>query len=133
MQYLIINMFNLFNRCITDGCYYFLPYSLIWVPLSFMQFICKTTTIKQSLLVLLGHTEKKFTKEHSHLEIANASHAGHAEKNIYIIIIINREIHMYPHIKKKKRKLSKGCVHNQLLIKYSTELSNYAHKKIRKN
>ena len=31
---------------------------------------------------------------------------------------------------KKKRKLSKGCVHNQLLIKYSTELSNYAHKKI---
>ena len=37
---------------------------------------------------------------------------------------------MYAHIKKKKRKLSKGCVHNQLLIKYSTELSNYAHKKI---
>ena len=36
---------------------------------------------------------------------------------------------MYAHIK-KKRKLSKGCVHNQLLIKYSTELSNYTHKKI---
>ena len=86
-----------------------------------MQFICKTTTIKQSLLVLLGHTEKKNTGEHSHLEIANASHAGHAEKNIYIII--NTEIHMYAHIKKKKRKLSKGCVHSQLLIKYSTELS----------
>ena len=64
-----------------------------------MQFICKTTTIKQSLLVLLGHTEKKNTGEHSHLEIANASHAGHAEKNIYIII--NTEIHMYAHIKKK--------------------------------
>ena len=39
---------------------------------------------------------------------------------------------MYAHIKKKKRKLSKGCVRNQLLIKYSTELSNYAHKKIKK-
>ena len=38
---------------------------------------------------------------------------------------------MYAHIKKKKRKLSKGCVHNQLLIKYSTELNNYAHKKIK--
>ena len=40
---------------------------------------------------------------------------------------------MYAHFK-KKRKLSKGCVHNQLLIKYSTELSNYAHtkKKIKK-
>ena len=50
-----------------------------------MQFICKTTTIKQSLLVLLGHTEEKITGEHGHLEIANASHAGHAEKNIYII------------------------------------------------
>ena len=36
--------------------------------------------------------------------------------------------------KKKKRKLNKGCVHNQLLIKYSTELSNHAHKKkIKKN
>ena len=35
---------------------------------------------------------------------------------------------MYAHIK-KKRKLSKGCVHNQLLVKYRTELSNYAHKK----
>ena len=37
---------------------------------------------------------------------------------------------MYACIKKKK--LSKGCVHNQLLIKYSTELSNYAQKKILK-
>ena len=36
---------------------------------------------------------------------------------------------MYAHFKKKKRKLSKGCVHNELLIKYSTELSNYTHKK----
>ena len=42
-------------------------------------------SINQSLLVLLGHTEEKITGEHSHLEIANASHAGHAEKNIYII------------------------------------------------
>ena len=33
------------------------------------------------------------------------------------------------HTLKKKRKLSKGCVHNQLLVKYRTELSNYAHKK----
>ena len=39
---------------------------------------------------------------------------------------------MYAHIKKKKRKLSKGCVHNQLLIKYSTELSNHARKKFKK-
>ena len=31
--------------------------------------------------------------------------------------------------KKKNKKPSKGCVHNQLLIKYSTELSNYAQKK----
>ena len=37
---------------------------------------------------------------------------------------------MYAHIKKKKKwKLSKGCVHNQLSIKYSTKLSNYAHTK----
>ena len=34
--------------------------------------------------------------------------------------------------KKQQQKLSKGCVHNQLLIKYSTELSNYAPKKILK-
>ena len=41
---------------------------------------------------------------------------------------------MYAHIKKKEKKwkLSKGCVHNQLLIKYNTELSNYAQKKIKK-
>ena len=38
---------------------------------------------------------------------------------------------MYTHIKKKKRNLSKGCVHSQLLIKYSTELSTK--KKILKN
>lgn len=31
--------------------------------------------------------------------------------------------------KQTKQKPSKGCVHNQLLIKYSTELSNYAQKK----
>ena len=30
--------------------------------------------------------------------------------------------------KEKKWKLSKGCVHNQLLIKYNTELGNYAQK-----
>ena len=33
--------------------------------------------------------------------------------------------------KEKKWKLSKGCVHNQLLIKYNTELSNYAQKKLK--
>ena len=38
-----------------------------------------------SSLVPLGHTEEKITGEHSHLQIANASHADHAEKNIYII------------------------------------------------
>ena len=44
---------------------------------------------------------------------------------------------MYAHIKKQQQQqkllVSKGCVHNQLLIKYSTELSNYAQKKILKN
>ena len=41
---------------------------------------------------------------------------------------------MYAHIKKTTTtKTKQGLVHNQPLIKYSTELSNYAQKKILKN
>ena len=43
---------------------------------------------------------------------------------------------MYAHIKKQQQQqkllVSEGCAHNQLLIKYSTELSNYAQKKLKK-
>ena len=43
---------------------------------------------------------------------------------------------MHAHIKKKQQQqkllVSEGCVHNQLLIKYSIELSNYAQKNLKK-
>ena len=42
---------------------------------------------------------------------------------------------MHAHIKKQQQQqllVSEGCVHNQLLIKYSIELSNYAQKKFKK-